>query len=109
MRRACLPFALAISFSIGLGACGGSPPPAGPKQPQTAAARAKAERDPDEDKVSDKGKKWGGWRYQGSRDNCFFMVKRRCFDKRADACTAARCGKKQCVVEGGGPATVRCE
>ncbi len=46
---------------------------------------------------------------QGSRDECFFVVKRRCFTEREAACRAARCGAKRCVVEGGGPATVRCQ
>jgi hypothetical protein len=110
LARLALASAIVLGLGIGPGACGGSRPGGGePKKPRTAAERARAEREPDGDKLSDKGKKWGGWRYQGSRDDCFFLVKRRCFTKRADACAAARCGKKQCVVEGGGPATVSCE
>jgi hypothetical protein len=101
----------ALAFVLGMtaGACGESQSPAGPKAPRTAAERARAEHEAEEGKVPDKGKKWGGWRYQGSRDDCFFLVKRKCFTKRADACAAAKCGKKDCVIEGGGPATVRCE
>lgn len=101
--------ALVLAFGVVLGACGEGTPAAGPKAPRTAAERARTEKEPPEARVSDQGKKWGGWRYQGRRDDCFFLVKRRCFDKRADACAAARCGTRQCVVEGGGPATVRCE
>lgn len=92
------------------GGCGEGQAPQGAKRPQTAAARARAEKaESGEQGVDGTGKKWGGWRYQGSRDDCFFLVKRKCYTTRADACQAARCGKKQCVVEGGGPATVRCE
>lgn len=110
MRVARLASALLVVFGL-VSACGGeATSPKGAKQPQTAAARARAEKaESTEDPVDEKGKKWGGWRYQGKRDDCFFLVKRKCYDSRADACSAARCGKKQCVVDGGGPATVRCE
>lgn len=102
---------LVVAVLLFSGACGESPGTTkGAKRPQTAAARAKAEKaDANEEKVDGAGKKWGGWRYQGRRDDCFFLVGRKCFDSRDDACTAARCGKKKCVVSGGGPATVRCE
>ncbi len=103
---------LALALALGVAsACGGEPATRkGSKKPESAGARARAEKAAsNEDSVSGDGKKWGGWRYQGRRDDCFFLVKRRCFDARAEACAAARCGKKQCVVEGGGPATVRCE
>jgi hypothetical protein len=102
---------LAFALGLGLGiSCGDSAQRGGAKAPRTAAERARAEKAAAaDDDVSAKDKKWGGWRYQGHRDDCFFLVKRRCFDKRADACAAARCGKKQCVVEGGGPATIRCD
>lgn len=106
MRVACL----AVAVLLVSGACGESPGAKGAQRPQTAAARAKAEKaDSNEDSVDGAGKKWGGWRYQGRRDDCFFLVGRKCFDSREDACTAARCGKNKCVVDGGGPATVRCE
>lgn len=101
---------LASLAYLALAACGGPTAPAGGKAPKTAAERARAEKAAStEDEVSGKGKKWGGWRYAGSDDTCFFIVKRRCFEKREDACAAARCGDRTCVVEGGGPATVRCE
>lgn len=112
MRLAGLALAFAV---IVVGGCAGERASggaaAGPRAPRTAAERARAEKATagEGDQVSGAGKKWGGWRYQGSRDECFFLVKRKCYDKRAEACTAARCGGKRCVVEGGGPATVRCE
>jgi len=49
-----------------------------------------------------------GWRYTGDRNDCFFVVGHRCFKAEAAACTAAKCGKTECVVTGGGPATVTC-
>jgi hypothetical protein len=68
------------------------------------AASGEAEPDPP------KGSSWGGWRYQGARDDCFFVVGRACFDSEARACKAAKCGKKKkCTVDGGGPATVSCK
>lgn len=101
--------ALALALVWLVGACG-EPQSPGAKAPQTAAARAKAEKgEADADPVSGKGKKWGGWRYQGKRDDCFFLVKRRCYTERAAACEAARCGTKPCVLDGAGPARVRCE
>ena len=63
---------------------------------------------PDGDRVSDDGKAWGGWRYAGSRDDCFFLVGRKCFASEEKACKAAKCGSKRCVADGGGPATMRC-
>lgn len=101
---------VALGFVTLVGSACGEAPVRDPKRPQTAAARTRIEKaESDEEKVDEKGKKWGGWRYQGRRDDCFFLVKRKCFQTRADACAAAKCGKQQCVVEGGGPAQVRCE
>ena len=53
--------------------------------------------------------KWGGWRYQGDRKDCFFVVGRRCYKTENAACQAARCkAPKSCNSVGGGPATVSC-
>jgi hypothetical protein len=108
VRVARLSLALAIVLGC-TAACGDGGAAGGARGPTTAAERARAEPGDDGEQVSKKGKKWGGWRYQGKRDDCFFLVKRRCYTEREDACKAARCGKKQCVLDGGGPATVRCE
>jgi hypothetical protein len=56
-----------------------------------------------------KGASWGGWRYQGARDDCFYVVGRKCFVEEATACKVAKCGKKKCKIDGGGPATVSCK
>ena len=63
---------------------------------------------PDPERVSDAGKQWGGWRYSGARDECYFLVGRKCFATEAAACKAAKCGRKRCDTSGAGPATVTC-
>ena len=101
-------------------ACGGTPhthrapqsADADEQGPKThdAAQRAKAEAEANpEEPVSGQGKHWGGWRYQGSRDDCFFVVGRRCFADEARACAAAKCKSGECELEGGGPANVVCK
>lgn len=56
------------------------------------------------------GKKWGGWRYQGERADCFFVVGRKCFKNEKAACAAAKCvGAKRCTTVGGGPAALSCK
>lgn len=96
---------LVLALMFTLSACGGERPGAGASGAKTPVT---VKEEP-EARESAKGKKWGGWRYQGSRDDCFYRHKRRCFTKRADACAAAKCGKKQCVLEGGGPVIVTCQ
>ena len=60
--------------------------------------------------VSSTGKKWGGWRWKGKRDNCFYVHKNRCFDSKEKACKAARCKKNAtCVTDKSAPAKVSCE
>jgi hypothetical protein len=87
-------------------ACGGAPPDT--KEPQTA--KQKQLQDERASGEADKpNKKWGGWRYQGTRDDCFYVLGRRCFKTQKAACSAAHCkGATSCNVSGGGPATVSC-
>ena len=90
-------------------ACGGSRPsskePTTAKEKQLQEARAKGEDEPQK-----AGKKWTGWKYQGDRDDCFFIVGKRCFKTQDAACKAARCGNgKTCQTEGAGPAAVSCK
>jgi hypothetical protein len=94
--------ALALVTSLGLG-CGGGP--AAPDEPSPARDQP---RDDASRPASASGGKWSGWRYQGDRNDCFFVVGRRCFKTEAAACAAARCGAKKCEVTGGGPAQVAC-
>jgi len=85
-------------------ACGGDPPRSG--DPTTA--KEKQHREAAAAGEATTGGKWGGWRYTGDRDECYFVVGRRCYKTEATACAAARCSKKKCEVTGGGPATVSC-
>src|SRR5690349_993495 len=87
-----------------IAACGGSPP----RNDEPRTAKEKQRREAATDGEADTGGKWGGWRYAGDRNECFFKVGRRCFKTEDAACSAARCGKKKCTVTGGGPAAVAC-
>jgi hypothetical protein len=97
--RSCLVFALLV-------ACGGpqheANEPVTAKQKQLQEAKANGELDGSR-------KKWGGWRYQGDRDSCFYVVGRKCFRSKKVACSAARCTPGACEIIGGGPATVQCK
>jgi len=104
LRLACLVLALASA-----GACGG--PQSDANEPQTARdkqlqdAKASGEVDPP-------GRQWGGWRYQGSRNECFYVVGRRCYKSDQAACSAAcrvKSAANMCAIDGGGPATVSCK
>lgn len=99
-RVRCLILALLV-------ACGGSQVDS--KEPQTAKEKqlqdAKAKGDP----VDPPGKHWGGWKYQGDREDCFYVVGRKCFRSKKVACGAAKCPMAQCKTVGGGPASVECK
>ncbi|HEY3805909.1 MAG TPA: hypothetical protein VGL61_25045 [Kofleriaceae bacterium] len=93
-------------------ACGGAD--ADVNEPQTAREKqldeAKANGELDGSDV----RPWGGWRYQGDRNECFYVVGRRCFKSKKAACaTACRVPVKtaaasMCTIDGGGPASVTC-
>jgi hypothetical protein len=86
--------------------CGGGGPP---KSDEPTTAKEKQRREAEANgEVDNNGGKWGGWRYTGDRNECFFVVGRRCFKTEATACAAAKCGAKKCEVAGGGPATISC-
>ncbi|HEY4242162.1 MAG TPA: hypothetical protein VGM88_20225 [Kofleriaceae bacterium] len=69
------------------------------KEKQRREAEAKGELDA----PADHGK---GWRYDGDRNDCFFVVGHKCFKTQDAACKT--CGAKSCSVTGGGPAQVTC-
>jgi hypothetical protein len=97
-----LSLGLLVSLALG---CGGDPPRSG----DPTNAREKQRRDAEASgEITPTGGKWGGWRYTGDRQDCFFVVGRRCFKTEAAACAAARCGKRTCEATGGGPAAVAC-
>lgn len=95
---------LASLFLLG---CGTPPGPSG--GPKTAKEKQALEARAEEPAMKPPpGKKWNGWRYQGDRKDCFFVVGRRCFKTQAAACEFANCGTRKCETEGGGPVTVTC-
>lgn len=91
----------ALALGCGGGSASGGHEPTTAKEKQRREAEAKGEVDPP-------GGKFAGWRYSGDRNECFFVVGKRCFKTEAAACKFARCGARKCDVIGGGPATVSC-
>jgi len=91
--------ALCFAFS-----CGGTTERTARPSKTSAIKRGKADPKP----VSEDGKQWGGWRWRGKRDNCFFVFKNRCYSAKKRACAAAKCGARKCDHRGGGPAEIYC-
>ena len=100
LRLGCLVLALAIAFGCGASQTDANEPTTA-KEKQLREARASG----DIDKPTTK---WGGWRYQGDRKDCFYVFGRRCFKTEKAACSAAAC-KSTCETVGGGPATISCK
>ncbi|ACY12955.1 hypothetical protein [Haliangium ochraceum] len=52
-----------------------------------------------------------GWRWEGERNACIYLVDRQCFDDRAAACSAAGCAGSDCRAntEKAVPAKVSCK
>lgn len=96
------------SMTLGLlvlaAGCGGS---SNSEEPKTAAEKQRLDAEASGSLDTPKGGR-SAWRYTGDRDNCFFVVGRRCFKTEEAACTAAKCGKASCDVTGAGPARVAC-
>lgn len=90
-------------------ACGGTAPSA--DEPQTAREKQLLEAKKNGELDDTKGKGWGTWRYSGDRDDCFYVVGRKCFKTKKSACGSLACDKKKkkCEIVGGGPATVSCK
>lgn len=100
---------LPILASLGLG-CGGSQSAAS-DEPTTAKAKQlrEAQASGEVDAGGARTRHWGGWRFKGSRDDCFFIVGAKCFKTDGAACQAARCAApKRCTVVGAAPAQVSC-
>ena len=99
--------ALLLLFAF---ACSGSSMQTKKGEPQTAREKMLAEQKAhpeEEDSGGGTGKKWGRWRYQGERKDCFFVFGARCYKTENAACQAAKC-KTKCTSEGAGPVTVKC-
>jgi hypothetical protein len=90
-------------------ACGGTPKTS--DEPQTAKDKQLQEAKASGELDDPKAKNWGTWSYSGDKQDCFYVIGRRCFKTKAVACNTLACGKKgkKCKVVGGGPATVSCK
>lgn len=93
---------LAILLGLTISACGSSPD----KGSETPVTKVPGEKG---DPVSEKGKAWGGWRWKGKRDDCFFVHKNRCFSRLNAACAYAKCDLAKCKHDDGAPATITCK
>ena len=94
-------------FVLACAACGATQ--SDKNEPQTAKQKQLQEARANGD-VDKPGTKWGGWRYQGDRKDCFFVLGRKCFKTENAACQAAHCkAPKSCEAVGGGPATLSCK
>jgi hypothetical protein len=111
LRTTSVVLALIVSLG-GLGCGGGGGGGTGKKsargEPQTAKEKqlqeAKAAGETDGGQA-----KWGKWRYSGDRNDCFYVVGKKCFKTEAAACQALKCkGGEKCRSSGGGPATMSC-
>lgn len=99
-----------MALSLGPVACGGSGS-ADSTEPKHTSDDSKGKGvDDGEEEVSGKGKEWGGWKWKGKRDDCFFVFDNRCYSELDKACEQAGCAKKdkKCETVGGGPAEVKC-
>ena len=88
-------------------ACGGAQ--SSPDEPQTAKEKQLADMKASGELDGSAAGKWGGWKYQGTREDCFYVAGRRCFKTAKNACQTLHCkAPAKCKAVGGGPATVSC-
>src|SRR5262249_18440087 len=86
-RKRCLaPFLLAAWI---LGGCGAKD---GDESTMPSSDAEQEKPDPKKEKT------WGGWRWKGKRQDCFFVYRNQCFDSKARACKAAGCGEENCQI-----------
>jgi hypothetical protein len=94
---------LAVCLGL-IAGCGGS----SPDKTESPKGKKADKGDDDEEEVSSKGKKWGGWRWKGRRNDCFFIYKNECFSSMKKACKRAKCSTK-CEHDDSAPAKVSCK
>lgn len=97
---------LGVLLVFAVSSCSGSSStnePTTAKQKQLQAMKGSANADESGDP------RWKGWRYTGTRAECFYIVGRRCFKTVKAACDTTACRGSTCDVVGGGPATVTCK
>ena len=99
VRVARLTQSLLLLFLFALAACGVG----------NQGGGAEEEPEAKEKPVSDQGKRWGGWRWKGKRNDCFFLYENECYSSLEAACKQARCSEDDCVHDESAPAKVRCE
>jgi hypothetical protein len=96
--------ALLAVFLVSAIACGGSSSESDRSREVERAAK------PEPAPLSETGKKWGGWRWKGKRQECFYVVDNECFATKKSACRAAGCGPERCrEKDGTAPVKVRCK
>ncbi len=100
MKRALTVVLFSVSLALA-SSCGGG-------QETSKAGPDKGDDDSEDAEVSEKGKKWGGWRWKGKRNDCFFVYKNECFSKLNKACRKAKCAKDECGHDESAPAKVSC-
>jgi hypothetical protein len=101
---------LVVAALIACGGGGGSPKTS--DEPQTAREKQLLEARKSGEIDDPKAKSWGTWSYTGDKQDCFYVIGRRCFKTKKAACNSLACGKKggkKCNIVGGGPATVSCK
>lgn len=90
------------------GCSGGGSAPSSKNEPTTAKEKQLREaKASGKDEDDDTKTKWGKWRYTGERNDCFFVVGKKCFKTEKAACSSLKC-KGECEASGGGPAIVAC-
>ena len=93
-----------LTFVSLQGACGGGN--TATETDTASAEQAEAEEDPEPPGKGDKTA--SGWRWKGTRQECFFRHRDRCFSTREAACRAARCAESKCAHNDAVPAVVTC-
>jgi len=100
----------AAAMTLVLGFAGGCKPSDDTTPAPSPPAAAGTDQDDyeDEGEFEMEGERRSRWRWKGSRQRCYYLVGNRCFEARAAACKAAKCGKRRCTAAGEAPATVSC-
>ena len=101
--RRVVPWAalLAGASTLAIVACAGADiEPASPDDVAARGERQDYEDVPDEERSR--------WRWQGRRQDCFFVYDNECFGYLDEACLAAGCEEEVCTHDESAPANVTC-
>lgn len=96
---------------LGLATCGSTPDKTESPDGDNGTKNKRSKDDPSADEEAEfaKGKKWGGWRWKGRRNDCFFIYNNECFSTMKKACKRAKCSAKRCEHDDSAPAKVICK